>query len=163
MIKKKLSYYTWPIIIVSFLVYVIVKIVWTINVALEQPVQEENAYMMKYQELDHKFAEISDAKNRFESKYECNIFYELKKGINSINIEIVEKESRKKIENAQIKLLLTRVETNNLDMEIPIKGYFDGKYVSQEFNVEKIGRWRLIAKVEVDNDYKFFDIKSKLE
>ena len=156
MSKKESNY--WPHFIIALVVFAIILGVWTVKTAIDNPVEMDNSYMMKYQDVDKNFYKIEKEKKEFDKRYLVRVKNErLKRGKNLIQIIVKDKNETKEIDSAQIELLLTRPETTKYDKKVKAK-YVDGIYVA-EVEIPKEGRWNIILKVTVGDLTRYFTIK----
>ncbi len=148
--KKEANY--WPYAIVGMILTVVILGAWTIKVAIKNPVQLENSYMMKYQDVDENINEILEKQRRFDMKYSIALdSNRLKPGKNRIEVKILDNKGAP-VKGAKVKVLLTRPNTAQHDIELEKFAYSDGRYLSEEFILDKIGRWNIVAKVELGGD-----------
>ncbi len=148
--KKEINF--WPYTIVGMILTVVMLSAWTIKVALKNPVQLENSYMMKYQDVDDNINEILAKQRTFDSKYTVSLdSNRLVNGENRVEVRLADK-SGMPVSGAKIKVLLTRPDTAQYDIELDEFTYTDGRYLSREFTIRKSGRWNIVAKVEIGGD-----------
>jgi len=157
--KKEINY--WPYAIVGMILTVVILGIWTIKVAVKNPVQLDNSYMMKYQDVDENINKILAKQKLFESKYEINLSSnKLHIGKNRVVIEIISKDTES-IKEPEIKAIVTRPTTAKYDIHLN-KFKLDGKsYISEEFELKNGGRWNIDVKVKIGEDigyktYKLF-------
>ncbi len=156
--KKEINF--WPYTIVGMILTVVMLSAWTIKVALKNPVQLENSYMMKYQDVDENINEILLKQNRFRSRYIVALSgNRLSVGANRVEVGITDKNGTN-IEGAQITALVTRPDTTEFDVTLKNFTYSGSKYLSEEFNISKTGRWNILVRVNVDGDEGFETYKT---
>ncbi len=159
--KKEANF--WPYAIVGMILTVVMLGAWTIKVALKNPVQLENSYMMKYQDVDEKINEILEKQRLFDMKYSMALdSNRLKLGKNRVEVKLFDKNGMP-VSGAKIKVLLTRPDTAQYDIELDEFTYSDGRYLSREFTLEKRGRWNIVAKVELGGDEGFKKYRTFVE
>ncbi|MDD3324446.1 MAG: FixH family protein [Sulfurospirillaceae bacterium] len=149
--KKERNY--WPHTIIAMILGVIVAGGWTIAIALQNPVQMDTFYMEKYAKVDNNINEIIESQEKFFKKFD--IVYSTMKftqGQNSISLYIIDKISQKRVENANISVLLSRPETNEHNLALPLQNGQDGIYTFGPFDIAKVGRWQILTKVKIDDD-----------
>jgi len=157
--KKEMNY--WPYAIVGMILTVVILGIWTIKVAVKNPVQLDNSYMMKYQDVDENINEIMAKQKLFDSKYEIDLSSnELQIGKNGIVIDLISKDGNA-VKNPEIVAVVTRPTTTQYDINLN-KFKFNGKsYISEEFELKNGGRWNIEVRVKIGEDvgyktYKLF-------
>jgi len=159
--KKEINF--WPYAIVGMILTVVMLSAWTIKVALKNPVQLENSYMMKYQDVDENINDILEKQRLFDTKYSISLdSNRLKPGKNRIEVRVSDKSGRA-VGGAKITVLLTRPDSTQYDVELKEFDYMEGRYLSEEFTLQKRGRWNIVAKVELGNDEGFKKYRTFVE
>ncbi|SFO93268.1 FixH family protein [Hydrogenimonas thermophila] len=157
--KKEINY--WPYAIVGMILTVVILGIWTIKVAVNNPVQLDNSYMMKYQDVDENINEIMAKQKLFDLKYQIDLSSnKLKIGKNKVVVNLISKDSNI-INNPEITVVVTRPTTTQYDIHLN-NFEFNGKsYISEEFEVKNGGRWNIEVRVKIGEDigyktYKLF-------
>jgi len=157
--KKEINY--WPYAIVGMILTVVILGIWTIKVAVKNPVQLDNSYMMKYQDVDENINEIMAKQKLFDSKYKIDLSSnKLQIGKNRVIINLISRDG-KIVKNPEIVAIITRPTTAQYDINLN-KFKFDGKnYISEEFELKNSGRWNIEVRVKIGEDigyktYKLF-------
>ena len=158
--KKEMNY--WPYAIVGMILTVVILGIWTIKVAVNNPVQLDNSYMMKYQDVDENINEIMAKQKLFNSKYEIDLSdNKLQIGKNRVVIKLISKDGNI-VKNPEIIAVVTRPTTAQYDIHLS-KFKFDGKRscISEEFELKNGGRWNIEVRVKIGEDigyktYKLF-------
>jgi len=148
--KKDINY--WPYAIVGMILTVVILGIWTIKVAVNNPVQLDNSYMMKYQDVDENINEILAKQKQFNSKYEINLNNnKLEIGKNRVIIELTSKDGID-INEPEIVAIVTRPTTAQYDINLN-KFKLDGKnYISEDFELKNGGRWNIEVRVKIGED-----------
>ena len=161
MAKKTKEKTYWPHMIMGFLLIGITLGYWTVKHATSMPVQEENEYMLKYQQADMNINEILEKEKAFDNKYKIVISgvemlpvkknevlhrkqkpqVKLAKGENSFLYEVIDRSSAD-VPDANVSFLLTRPHTKTDDVMIETVPFSDGKY-KVTVTVDKPGRYIL--------------------
>ncbi len=148
--KKEINF--WPYAIVGMILTVVMLAAWTIRIAMKNPVQLENSYMMKYQDVDENINEILEKQRLFDAKYrivlDSNRF---KLGTNLVQVGVLSKEGIP-VAGAKITVLITRPDSTQHDIKLKKFTYKNGTYYSEEFTLKKSGRWNIVTKVELNGD-----------
>lgn len=155
--KSEKNYWPYAIIISIFLIAVACAA--TVYIAIKNaPVELDTFYFDSYGNVDKNINEIKAMQKVFEEKYTLS-FNELNtlhvKKDNQISLQLKDKKTNDFIKNANIKILLTRPDTNKFNVELLAKSNND-KYLSPLVEISKVGRWLIQVKVEVGDDTGFF-------
>jgi len=157
--KNQINY--WPFAIVGMILTVVILGTWTIKVAVNNPVQLDNSYMMKYQDVDEKINDILAKQKVFDSKYIINLdMNKLKVGKNKIVISLTDIDGNM-VKNPKITAIVTRPTTGKYDILLKKFTPDNNLFVSEAFELKNGGRWNIEVKVKIDDDigyktYKLF-------
>lgn len=147
----------WPFGIFLMIIGVVILIIWTVNFALSNPVQEENRFMQGYHNVNNNINEIQQAQEAFESKYTLVAPEEnLVLGSNQIRIQIME-HSGNTYDSAKIEAFLTRPHTNRNDRPLNIISDANGDYLTDIFEIADKGRWTIRYRIQTDMGVTFYD------
>ena len=161
----------WPHMILGFLMIGITLGYWTVKHAVQLPVQEVNAYMMKYQQADISINDILEKKAAFDSQYKITIqdvhmipmhdnvnskivqpdVVELRKGTNHFSY-VVSKKDGAVVNDANVSFLLTRPHTRKDDVMIETVAFANGSYTTPELDISKAGRYTLQFRAVMNKD-----------
>lgn len=141
----------WPHAIIGMILSVVIAGAYTVNIAINNPVQEDTYFMEKYQKVDKNINKLMEEKIKFDKFF--YVTYSTKKfseGINSFYIEIHNKKTNKLVSNADVTLLVTRPETNEYNQRIKPNKMENGQYIFTNIKVNKLGRWKLLTNIKVN-------------
>ena len=157
--KKEINY--WPYAVVGMILTVVMLGIWTIKVAVSNPVQESDAYMMKYQDVDENINEILMKQQAFYAKYDIDLSgNKLHLGQNRVVVTVTEKKDGAPVPEATIVGKVTRPTTNREDIKLQHFEYRDGRYVSEPFELKRPGRWNIQIKVTIGPDVAYKTYKT---
>ncbi len=144
------------------------------------PVNKDNSFLSDYHYIDHNYNEIVHERDEFNKKFDLSLMlnnygekvevinpttgvktffpYGFKAGENSFSFSIFNK-NKEAVNNAKVKILLTRFETNNYDKPLEIASVENGTYKIKPFSIEKVGRWKIILSVEIDKYKNIYEYK----
>jgi len=156
---KKNSGIIWPIGIATAIILVFSFCVGTVVITQSAHIQESDAYMTHYQDADAHVNDLIKAEIAFNKKY--NLSFVTKKIIakgTDLSYKITDK-NLKAINNAKLTLAISRPESKefNHTLENPIVK--DGIYSFVGVKFPKAGVWNLVLKVEIDKNYRFYNVK----
>ena len=152
-IKKERNYY--PHAVVGMLIGCVIACGLTIKTALDNPVEMDTFYMEKYQKVDQNINQILELQEKFNAQF--NLTYSTEKfvmGNNTITLHLSDK-SGQPIENATVKMLLSRPDTNKDNKTFLPSKSENGDYTFGPFEIQKEGRWQISSKIDV-GEYKGF-------
>lgn len=141
----------WPHAIVTMILLAIVACAWTIKIALDNPVEMDSYYLTKYQQVETNINEILEHQATFDANYQVkheSVKFTMNQN-NSVTFSILDKNG-KAIENAKVRLVISRPETNTNNQEFLLDKATNGKYTFEGIKVEKPGRWQILTRISID-------------
>jgi hypothetical protein len=156
----------WPHGIVLVLIFMVCACVAVVMIAIKNPVEMDSFYMEKYQKVDENINEILAKQKLFDENFELS--YKTKKFTigesNSFELSVKNKKDGTLVQSADIKLMVTRPETNKFNQEIVAKQAKNGIFVFEGIKAEKPGRWQILTKTNIDgksgfNEYEVYASK----
>ncbi len=160
--KKEKSY--WPEGITAIVLVVVGLIIWTVDIAISNPVSNEKKFGMKYQDVDENYNEIQKMQKDFLSAYKVETLNsKLAIGSNKIEMRLVNID-KKPVQDAEVDIVLSRPHTDADNKPLGTPTYKDGIYESKSFEVKKEGRYRLVYNIKVGGKkvYLEHDINASL-
>ncbi len=149
----------WPYAIGASIIFIFGACVATIVVANTLPVEKSDTYMTDYHDADARANDILQAAIEFNKKYKIEyIPQELQLQGGSISYKISDLDSNP-INNAEIKIVITRPNNHKFDQELLLPKVEDGIYTFEQINLPQGGRWDIMAKVNVGELHRFYNIK----
>lgn len=124
------------------------------------PVQLSNEYMLNYHDADAQANDLINAQIAFDKEYDMSYISE---GLNKENTVISYKltdKNQKSINDAKIKILVTRPDQLQHSMEFENPTVEEGVYSFSAIELPLEGRWNIIAKVEIGEQSGFYNIKA---
>lgn len=151
----------WPYAISVAILTFFSAIVFSITLILkEAPVQRSDTYMMSYQEADLKANEIIQADIDFNKKYKIEYITEsLAQEGSTLKYVITDLEGNR-VNDAKLIVIITRPEHHDYKQELGISSVENGVYSFSGFTLAKPGRWDVMAKVTIDGEEKFYNVKA---
>jgi hypothetical protein len=160
MSNKASSGKIWPYAIGSAITLVFGFCVATIVVTSKADLQESDVYMTHYQDADANANSLIKDKINFDKKYKVEY---ISNGISQegsdIKYELKDINSNP-VNNAKIIVAISRPETNKLNVKLDNPTVENGIYTFSNIKFPKAGVWNIIAKIEVDNESRFLNIKA---
>ena len=157
--KSELNF--WPYAILGMILTVVLLGIWTVKIAIKNPVQEDTRFMMKYQDVDENINEILVKQKQFDAKYRVDLSQNrLDIGENRVKI-IVQDQEGHPIKDAKIIAMITRPTTSKDDIILKSFEMIEsGVWVSKPFVLERGGRWNIEVKIEIGDDVGYQTYKT---
>ena len=150
----------WPIGIAAGTVFIVFACAMTIYIALLQPVEENSDMMAEYHTLDANVNKVIVAGISFDRKYKLTY---IGKGVSqegSVIAYRVEDLQGKPVNEAQLEVILTRPITHADNFTLGKPRIENGNYYFDHVKVPHKGRWNILARVSVNDEYKHMNLKS---
>ncbi|HIP59980.1 MAG TPA: 4-hydroxy-3-methylbut-2-en-1-yl diphosphate synthase [Campylobacterales bacterium] len=148
---SKINPIVWPIGIIASIMTIAGACVWTVKIAQSLPVEMDNTYFAKYQDVDENINEIIMSQRAFEAKYKINI--EQKDfiiGNNTVEMKITDKQNAA-INGATVDIVVTRPHTTSTDKTLVAVAHKNGIYKFEPFEVKELGRWQIQSRVSIND------------
>lgn len=157
---KKSNGRIWPYAIGLSITLVFGACVVTVFVANTLPVEKSDTYMMGYHEADDKANEIIQAAIEFNKKYKIEYITDgLKTDSSVIKYRVTDLNSNP-INDAKIKVIITRPNNHKYDQELTNPSIQNGIYTFNSITLAQEGRWDIMAKINVYKSQRFFNMKA---
>lgn len=158
--KKISSGMIWPYAIGISITLVFGAGIATIVVATKLPVEKSDTYMMDYQIADASANELIKARIAFDKKYKVEYITDgLSQDSSIIKYKVTDLNSNP-VNNAKLKVVITRPNNHKYDQELINPSVKNGIYTFSSVKLEVEGRWDVMAKINVDNLQRFYNIKA---
>jgi hypothetical protein len=150
----------WPIIIAVSIIGIIGACIWTIKVALNNPVQLSDYGMQGYHDYDANVNEIIKAKIAFDQKYTIALVTpQISEKGTVIEYSVTDKTGNA-VDNASVEVVLTRPNETQHNMSLTSPTVLSGKYTFAPVDLPLAGRWDILAKVSVGEDQRYYNLKA---
>ncbi len=149
----------WPIIIALSIIGIIGACVWTIKVALNNPVEMSNYGMQNYHQYDSNVNQIIAEKIAFDQNYTIEFLTPQITEKASILEYKVSDKSGNAVNDAKLEVILTRPDIKEFDKNLSNPVVFEGKYTFPSVDLPKAGRWDIMAKISVGNLQRYYNLK----
>ncbi len=150
----------WPWIIVLSILGVVGLSWWTVKIAVTHPVQLSDLDMQDYHHFDRDINGIIKARIAFNKKYDIQYITEsFKPDRAEVKFKITDK-SGTPVEDANLTLRLTRPGTHAFDRKLELADSKDGVYTFETVTLPKPGRWDILVRVQVGDNYRFLNLKA---
>jgi nitrogen fixation protein FixH len=150
----------WPYAIGLAITLVFGACVATVVITHTAPVQNSDTYMMSYHQADANANEIIEARIAFDKKYKIEYQTE---GLSLENSEIKYKITDidgNAVDNATLKVIVTRPNEHKYDQELLNPSVKDGVYSFASVKLAEAGRWDIMAKVDIGENQRFYNLKA---
>ncbi len=150
----------WPYAIGGAITLVFGFCVATIVVTSKLPVENSDTYMTYYQDADANANELIKARIAFDKQYKIEY---LTDGIScdatTLKYRVTDLDSNP-VNNAKFKVIITRPNNHKHDQELTNPTVENGVYTFPIVTLPEKGRWDIMAKVNVDDLQRFYNVKT---
>lgn len=150
----------WPWIIAIATIIVIGLVINTVKVAINNPVEMSQYGMQSYHEYDNNVNAIINATIEFDKKYAVAFVTPKISEKSSIIAYTVKDRTGNAVNDANVSVVLTRPDTNKLDMVLENPSIANGVYTFKTIDLPKAGRWDIMAKICVGKDQRYYNLKA---
>jgi len=150
----------WPYAIGASIIFIFGACVATIIVTSKMPVEKSDTYMMDYHDADASANEIIEARIAFDKKYKIEYKTDALSLENAeIKYKITDLDGNA-IDNAKVKVVVTRPNNHKYDQELLNPSIDAGIYSFASIVLPEAGRWDIMAKVEIGELQRFYNLKA---
>ena len=147
--KTKSNY--WPHAILLAILGVGGLCVWTVNIAVNNPVELDSFYFDSYQNVELNYNDIIHKQEAFDKKY---IVVLPKENFtmgkeNQLVLDVKDIASGTGMDDANVTVVVTRPDTKEFDKKPKLLSSKEGIYTFEPFIVQKPGRWQIMSKVTI--------------
>ena len=158
--SKKNNGRIWPYAIAGSIILVFGFCVATIVVTMQSPVEKSDAYMMNYHEADANANDLIEARILFDKNYKIKYITE-KLDTESSDIKYkIEDLNGKPVDSAEVIIVVTRPNIHKYDQEFKSPKVENGVYTFDDIKLPKEGRWDIMAKVNIGDKSRFYNVKA---
>ncbi|MCF6341016.1 MAG: FixH family protein [Sulfurimonas sp.] len=149
----------WPYAIGISIIFIFSACVATIIISTKLPVEKSDNYMMGYHEVDAKVNDIIEARISFNKKYKIEYIADLFSQENStVKYKIIDTNGNV-VNNANIKIIITRPNNHKYNQEFINPIVDSGIYSFKNIILPKEGRWNIMAKINIEKEQNFLNVK----
>ena len=160
--KKEKNFY--PLALGIFGILLVGALGFMIKIAIQNPVQMDDSYMMNYREVDKNYNDIVASEKKFDSMYDVNLTTVAltKGGNNMISLDI--KDKKGSFVEANITCLITRPDSNEHNIKLTeFTRDSKGLFVSKSFSLPFYGRWKAMYKINIGDVQKFISVETLID
>ncbi|MCK4737166.1 MAG: FixH family protein [Sulfurimonas sp.] len=150
----------WPYAIGASIIFIFGACVATVIIANKLPVEKSDTYMMGYHEADAKANELIEARIAFNKKYKIEYITDGISQESSVIKYRVTDLNFNPVDSAKIKVIVTRPNNHKHDQELNTPTVLNGVYSFNSITLAQEGRWDIMAKVNVDDVQRFYNVKA---
>ena len=150
----------WPIAIVTGIILIVIACGMTIYVSFLQPLHEDTDFMLDYHTLDANVNELILAEIAFNKKYNLTYIGESVSLEGSTIAYKIEDTNGQPVNNADLHLSIVRPIVHAADITLTQPRVENGNYYFDNVKVPEIGRWSILVKVSVGEDFRHMNLKS---
>ncbi len=150
----------WPILISLGILGVITLSINTILFAMKNPVEMSDYGMQKYQDYDNNANSIINAQIEFDNVFDINLTTpQLSEKGSVLEYKITTKDGVA-VDNAKLEIVYTRPESAKYSIDTTVETVDDGVYTTVATDLDKVGRWDILTKIEIDGYSRYYNVKS---
>ena len=150
----------WPYSIGVSIILVFGACIATIVVATKLPVEKSHTYMMGYHQVNASANEIIEARIAFDKKYKIEYITDgISVESSEIKYRVTDLDSNP-VSNAEVKIIITRPNNHKDNQEFINPIVENGIYKFSSIKLPKEGRWDIMAKVNIGELQRFYNIKA---
>lgn len=150
----------WPYAIGGSIILVFGFCVATIVVASKLPVEKSDTYMMDYHEADADANKLIQERIAFDAKYKVEYITDGLSQESSVLKYRVTDLSGQPVNKAKLKVIITRPNNHKHDQELLNPSIENGVYTFSSVKLAEPGRWDVMAKVNVDDLQRYYNVKA---
>ncbi len=150
----------WPVGIIGSIMLIVVACAVTVYLALLQPTQEDKDMMLDYHALDANVNDVIVAGINFNKKYKLAYTGE---GVSLEGSTVsfkLEDQHGNPVKDAKIEVIISRPITSDNQLLLQNPREENGNYIFENVKVAKKGRWNILTKVSIGDDYRHMNLKS---
>ena len=149
----------WPYIILTAIILFVIAIVVAVFIVVKNaPVEMSNMYMQGYHDTDENYNQLVAAKNSFDKLY--TISFDTKQITEKATITqyTIKNLEGTAVDNAKIEVVFTLPYTASEDIRLDTSTFDGSSYTFEAIDLPHPGRWNIMAKVTVGNEFRFFNL-----
>ncbi|MEA3369707.1 MAG: FixH family protein [Campylobacterota bacterium] len=150
----------WPYAIGGSILIIFGACVATVIIANTLPVEKSDTYMMGYHQADAKANELIAARIEFNKKYKVEYITDGLSVDSSVIKYRVSDMNSNPVDDAQVKVIVTRPNNHKHDQELVNPTVENGVYTFSSITLPQEGRWDIMAKINVENLQRFYNVKA---
>jgi len=150
----------WPYAIGTSIVLVFGAAMATVAISIKSPVELSNTYMMGYHEANDRADEIIKSRISFDKKYKIEYLTEKLSLENTVLKYRITDVNNKPVDNAKMKVVITRPNNHKYDQELENPKVENGVYSFENITLAVAGRWDIMAKLNIDENQRFYNLKA---
>jgi hypothetical protein len=148
----------WPIGVSASILFVVFACALTIYIAVKNPVEESNVYMQGYHDTDANYNDIINARNSFKKLYDVSFTTkQISQEDTVLKYSILNKDGNF-VKDAKIEIILTLPYTSKRDISLKNSSFDGENYVFKSVKLPNPGRWNIMAKITVKDEYRFYNL-----
>ena len=158
--KKMSNGKHWPIGIIISTILIVIACGVTIYIALLQPVQEDGDMMMDYHSMDRNANDVIVAGFIFNKKYSLTYTGEpVSENGSRLSYQVLDKDGNA-INDAKFDVILSRPILSGFEIVLGEPTVENGNYTFDNVKVTEKGRWNILARVSIGDDFRHMNLKS---
>ncbi len=150
----------WPYAIAASIFLVFGFCVATIIISFERPVEPSDLYMRGYHDTDANINDIIAKEIAFKKAYViAYLGKQLDRNNTVLEYKVTDHEGNA-VNDAAIRLIVTRPNNHKYDQELNVSRVNNGVYTFNGISLPEAGRWDIMAHVQVGALERYYNIKA---
>ena len=150
----------WPYAIGGSIILIFGACVATVIIANKLPVEKSDTYMMGYHQADAIANDLIKARIAFNKSYKIEYITDGLSLDNSVIKYRVSDINSNPVNNATLKIVVTRPNNHKHDQELVNPTVENGIYTFSTITLPEKGRWDIMAKINVGELQRFYNVKA---
>lgn len=150
----------WPYAIVISILLIVAASVATVVIAVENPVAMSDTDMQDYHHYDRNANAYIEDRIAFNKKYKIDYISEKLDIDNAEVIYKVTDMTGAAVNNAKLRIVLTRPDNKNSDITLDMPAAENGIYTFKVGKLPLAGRWNIMAHVVVGENERYYSLKA---
>ena len=150
----------WPYAIGGSIILIFGACVATVIIANKLPVEKSDTYMMGYHQADAIANDLIKARIAFNKSYKIEYITDGLSLDNSVIKYRVSDINSNPVNNATLKVVVTRPNNHKHDQELVNPTVENGVYTFSTITLPEKGRWDIMAKINVGELQRFYNVKA---
>lgn len=150
----------WPWIIVLSILGVVGLGYWTIDTAMDNPVELSDLDMQDYQHFEYDANSIIKSKIEFDKKYTAEyVTTRFDTAGATIKFKVTTVDHLP-VNDANVTIRVTRPNTHVYDRKLSAPKVENGVYTFETITLPKPGRWDVIARIQIGENVRYINMKA---
>jgi len=149
----------WPIGIVVGIIMVVGAALWTVVIALDNPVRMDNSFSKNYYDVDKNINKFIKEQIEFSKHYRVELKSKQLKELDTLKLKLTSNDASP-LDSVKIKATLTRPDTAQHDIKIESISDSDGNILLKIPKLAYEGRWNIYTSITTGKLKGYYNLKA---